>query len=79
MNNLPNKDKLYHLIAGFVIAISIGLFSPMLGLIIAVLAGIAKDVVYDLLLKKGTFELLDIFATAVGGVIGAIVATTINL
>jgi hypothetical protein len=76
------KDKLYHLIAGFVIAIIIGLFNPIIGLIIAVLAGIAKDVVYDLLLKKGTFELLDILATAVGAVVGAIVAvmaTTINL
>ncbi len=73
------KDKLYHLIAGFVIAISIGLFSPILGLVAAVLAGIAKDVVWDLYLKRGTFELLDILATAVGAVIGAIVSTTINL
>jgi hypothetical protein len=73
------KDKLYHLIAGFAISISIGLFSPILGLAVAVLAGIAKDVVYDLLLKKGTFELLDILATTVGAVIGAIVTTTINL
>lgn len=73
------KDKLYHLIAGFTIALIFGLFNPILGLVIAVLAGIAKDVVYDLLLKKGTFELLDIGATAVGAVIGAVVATTINL
>lgn len=73
------KDKLYHLIAGFVIAISIGLFSPILGLVIAVLAGIVKDVVWDLYLKKGTFEVLDIFATVVGATIGTVVAIlTIN-
>lgn len=73
------KDKLYHLIAGFVIALIFGLFNPILGLVIAVGAGFAKDVVWDLYLKKGTFEVLDIFATAVGAVIGAIVATIINL
>jgi glycopeptide antibiotics resistance protein len=76
------KDKLYHLIAGFVIALIFGLFNPIAGLVIAVGAGIAKDVVWDLYLKRGTFEVLDIFATVIGaviGAIGAIVATTINL
>ena len=42
--------------------------------IMAVLAGILKDVVWDKLLKKGTFEVLDIFFTGVGGVIGMAVA-----
>lgn len=56
-----------------------GLFNPIAGLVIAISAGFAKDVVWDLYLKKGTFELLDILATAVGAVIGAIVSTTINL
>lgn len=73
------KDKLYHLIAGFAIALIFGLFNPIAGLVIAISAGFAKDVVWDLYLKKGTFELLDILATAVGAVIGAIVSTTINL
>ncbi len=57
------KDKLYHLIAGFAIALIFGLFNPIAGLIIAVGAGFTKDVVWDLFLKKGTFEVLDIFAT----------------
>lgn len=73
------KDKLYHLIAGFVIALIFGLFNPIVGLVIAVGVGFTKDVVWDLYLKKGTFELLDILATAVGAVIGAIGATIINL
>ncbi len=57
------KDKLYHLIAGFIIALIFGLSNPIAGLIIAVGVGVAKDVVWDLYLKKGTFEVLDIFAT----------------
>lgn len=73
------KDKLYHFIAGFIIALIFGLITPVLGLGMAVLAGILKDVVWDKFLKKGTFELLDILATAVGGVMGAIGATIINL
>ena len=74
------KDKLYHLIAGFAISLIFGLFNPILGLVIAVLAGIAKDVVYDLLLKKGTFEVLDIFFTVIGAIMGTVVAIlTINL
>ncbi|MEA5046529.1 MAG: hypothetical protein VB075_18410 [Petrimonas sp.] len=71
------KDKLYHLIAGFAIALIFGLFNPIAGLIIAVGAGFTKDVVWDLLLKKGTFEVLDIFATAVGAIMGTVVALLI--
>lgn len=68
------KDKLYHFTAGFVIALIFGLITPVLGLGMAVLAGILKDVVWDKFLKKGTFEVLDIFFTGVGGVIGMVVA-----
>ena len=44
----------------------------------AVGAGFAKDVVWDLYLKRGTFEVLDIFFTGVGGVIGMAVAIVIT-
>ncbi len=71
------KDKLYHLIAGFAISLIFGLFNPILGLVIAVSAGFTKDVVWDLYLKRGTFEVLDIFATAVGATIGTVVAILI--
>ena len=73
------KDKLYHLIAGFAIALIFGLFNPILGLVIAVGAGFTKDVVWDLYLKRGTFEVLDIFATVIGAIMGTVVALlTIN-
>jgi hypothetical protein len=72
------KDKLYHFIAGFIIAFIFGLITPVLGLGMAVLAGLLKDVVWDKLLKKGTFEVLDIFFTGVGGLIGMAVAIVIT-
>ena len=72
------KDKLYHFIAGFFLALIFGLINPVLGLGMAVLAGILKDVVWDKFLKKGTFEVLDIFFTGVGGVIGMVVAIVIT-
>lgn len=72
------KDKLYHFIVGFIIALIFGLITPVLGLGMAVLAGILKDVVWDKLLKKGTFEVLDIFFTGVGGVIGMAIAILIT-
>ncbi len=71
------KDKLYHLIAGFIIALIFGLFNPIAGLIIAVGAGFTKDVVWDLYLKKGTFEVMDIFATVIGAIMGTVVALLI--
>jgi hypothetical protein len=67
-------DKIYHLVAGFLIALIFGLINPVLGLGMAVLAGLFKDVIWDKFLKKGTFEVLDIFFAGVGGVIGMVVA-----
>lgn len=42
---------------------------PAFGAIgLALLAGVIKDVVWDLILKKGTFDPLDILWTAAGGI-----------
>jgi len=66
-------DKLYHLIAGFVISVFFGLISPITGLITAVIIGAAKEVIYDKLMKRGCFEVLDFVATVIGGVIGYLI------
>lgn len=65
------KDKLYHLIAGFAIAFVFGLISPFWGLAAGITAGLAKDIIWDLYLKRGTFEVLDIFVTVIGAILGA--------
>jgi hypothetical protein len=71
-------DKIYHLVAGFIISLIFGLINPVLGLALAIIAGLFKDVIWDKFLKKGTFEVLDIFFTGVGGVIGMVVAILIT-
>lgn len=66
-------DKVYHLIAGFVIALVFGLINPTLGIIAASLAGVGKEV-YDKYYKKSTPDPLDALATIVGGIIGLVIA-----
>lgn len=69
-------DKVYHLIAGFVIALVFGLINPTLGIIAASLAGVGKEV-YDKYYKKSSPDPLDALATIVGGVIGLVICLLI--
>lgn len=72
-------DKIYHLVAGFVIALGFGLINPFLGLVAGITAGLAKDIIWDLYLKRGSFEVLDILATIIGAILGTATAIlTIN-
>ena len=72
-------DKIYHLIAGFVISLLIGLINPVMGLITSIIVGAAKEIVYDKLMKRGCFEVLDFVATVIGGVIGFLIITLIHI
>lgn len=67
------KDKVYHLIAGFIIASIFGLINPTLGLALAIAAGVCKEV-YDKYIKKSFADPLDTIATVLGGVFGVAVA-----
>jgi len=63
LNHLWKRDKLYHLIAGTLIYIAGALlFSPAMGLILAILAGGAKEI-YDEFIKKTGGDPLDYLAT----------------
>lgn len=68
------KDKYLHLIAGFVIALAVGLFNPIAGIIAAVTIGAAKELIWDGAMKKGTLDGLDFLATALGGIFGTATA-----
>ena len=68
------KDKLYHVIAGFLIGLIFGLINPLAGIILAIVAGAAKEVIWDMKMKKGTFDMIDFLATVFGGIIGTTAA-----
>lgn len=67
------RDKLLHIAAGAGIAWFVSLFAmPIWGIVAAFVAGVLKDVVYDRILKRGTYDPRDIWATALGGLVYSI-------
>lgn len=63
-------DKLVHFLCGLVISLVVGLFTASyIGLIAAVLAGVAKEI-YDI--KRTKFNILDFVYTAFGGLLGTL-------
>ena len=64
-------DKLVHFLCGLVFSLVVGLFAaPYIGLIAAVLAGVAKEI-YDI--KRTKFNILDFVYTAFGGLLGTLI------
>lgn len=63
-------DKLLHLLCGYVIAISVGIWLPWAGVVAGVLAAFGKELVWDKWFGKGAFEWQDINATLVGVLAG---------
>lgn len=66
-------DGLKHVIASNLIVVLINVFLPLwIAVVIAAAVGIGKEVVWDKILKKGTFDKRDIISDAVGIVIGCL-------
>lgn len=71
------RDKRGHLIAGCAIAFFGGLITdPPTGLVLAVLAGLGKEI-WDGL-GHGTVELADLVATVGGGVVGSVAVSLLK-
>lgn len=67
---LTRKDYLLHFITGTLIfCFSVLLFNPIISLGLVILAGFAKEIIWDGWFRRGTVELEDILATLVGGFI----------
>ena len=62
-------DKIYHLVVGFAISLIFGFINPVLGLALAIIAGVGKEI-YDKKIKNSVIDPLDVIATVVGGVLG---------
>lgn len=65
------KDKLYHLIAGFLIGFVFAFWRPGEALFAAAAAGVGKEL-YDKYIKKTEVDPLDAFFTILGGVLGVV-------
>ncbi len=67
------QDGLAHILASLVLCAVLGAFLPLWAAVLITLAiGIAKELVWDKWLKKGTAEWKDIIADAVGIALGAV-------
>lgn len=59
-------DKILHLLAGYAVALTFGIFSPAAGAVAGILAAFGKEFVWDKWMKRGTFEWQDLNVTLVG-------------
>ena len=67
MNSLPT-DKILHFAVGALIGLAATvILNPVAGVTAALLAGCAKEWVWDAWMKRGEFDPWDAFATAIGG------------
>ena len=64
-----NKDKLLHFICGtYIYLIASVLLTPILSIGLVIIAGFAKEFIWDKWLEKGCFEWMDIIYTVSGGI-----------
>lgn len=71
--NYFGYDGLKHVIASNVMVVVLNLILPMwVAVLVAALAGVGKEIVWDKLMKKGTFDKKDLIADAVGIIIGCL-------
>lgn len=71
--NYFGYDGLKHIIASNVMVVVLNLILPLwVAVLVAALAGVGKEVVWDKLMKKGTFDKKDLIADAVGIIIGCL-------
>jgi hypothetical protein len=72
-------DKWKHFVAGFVICVIGYVFINIwAGIAFAVFAGFAKDVIWDLWLKRGQYDPRDIYWTAYGAIPVAVFAAIVE-
>ncbi len=69
------KDKLLHFICGtYIYLIASVLLTPILSIGLVIIAGFAKEFIWDRWLGKGAFEWMDIVYTIVGGLMAMILS-----
>lgn len=78
--NYFGSDGLLHILCSLILAALIAAFLPIWAAAgITLLVGIGKELIYDLLLKKGTPQWKDIFADLAGIAAAAVIAILYNI
>ena len=72
MINFKQKDKQQHFLGGFVLSFSFSFVSPFLGLMVAMFAGWAKEMLDRRDPENHTSDEKDMLATWFGGVVGLV-------
>lgn len=68
------QDGLTHILVSLVLCAVLGVFLPLWAAVLVTLAvGVAKELVWDMWMKKGTAEWRDIIADAVGVLLGVFI------
>lgn len=63
-------DKILHVLSGYAISVTFGVFLPWVGVVAGVVAAFGKEFVWDKWAKKGNFEWAGINVTLVGVLAG---------
>lgn len=64
-----NRDLVLHFFAGVVLGlVGWGLVSPQAGVLLSLVVGAGKEIVWDLFLRRGTPDVADFGLTLAGGV-----------
>lgn len=77
MKQVPEKDKWLHFTAGMFMSVLFGMYNPKVGLVVAVILGILKEVRDKE--DYGVFDWKDTVATWLGGFAGYIVTSLIDI
>ena len=67
------QDGLLHIVVCSILVSALNIVMPLwLAVVITAVVGVAKEVVYDKWLKKGTFEIKDLVCDLIGILIGCL-------
>lgn len=71
LNNLVQKDKIYHIAANFIIVLFLGvLFNPAVGLGAALIVSLVKEIYKEYKVDGSGWDWEDLFADIIGMILG---------
>ena len=79
MINFKQPDKRLHFLGGAVLCFAFSFVSPVVGLLVAIFAGYAKEMYDNRHPEKHTADDLDMLATWFGGVVGLVLFLILSM